>query len=132
MGSRGVSGSQRPPMENGTAVLTAVGHRKRRCHLYPDRCAAVAVRADPVHVWQSGDVCSTCIDRIMVRARLREQLEALQDRFGDLLAECEIKQFTGTDYAYRIFVDKSVWSQVLMTLSDELDIAGLVFCPGCG
>ena len=47
-------------------------------------------------------------DRIMVRARVRSQLEALKERFSDLLADCEIKEFAGTDYAFRIFVDKSI------------------------
>jgi len=60
-------------------------------------------------------------DRIMVRARLRTHLEALMDRFPDLLGESEIKEFVGTDYAFRIFVDKSVWTQVMAGLSDELD-----------
>ena len=60
-------------------------------------------------------------NRIMVRARLRTHLEALKDRFPDLLGECDIKDFVGTDYAFRIFVDKSVWTQVMTGLSDELD-----------
>ena len=60
-------------------------------------------------------------NRIMVRARLRTHLEALMDRFPDLLGESEIKEFVGTDYAFRIFVDKSVWTQVMAGLSDELD-----------
>ena len=60
-------------------------------------------------------------DRIMVRARLRPHLEALKDRFSDLLADCDIKEFPGTDYAFRIFVDKSVWSQVLVGLNEEMD-----------
>ena len=48
-------------------------------------------------------------------------MEALKDRFSDLLADCEIKGFAGTDYAFRIFVDKSVWSQVLVGLNEEMD-----------
>lgn len=60
-------------------------------------------------------------DRIMVRARVRSHLEALKQRFDDLLADCEIKEFAGTDYAYRIFVPKSVWSQVVVGLNEEMD-----------
>lgn len=60
-------------------------------------------------------------NRIMVRARLRTHLEGLKDRFPNLLGECEIKEFVGTDYAYRLFVDKAVWTQVMAGLSDELD-----------
>ncbi len=60
-------------------------------------------------------------NRIMVRARLRTHLEALKDRFPDLLGGFEIKEFAGTDYAFRLFVDKPVWSKVMAGLSDELN-----------
>jgi len=60
-------------------------------------------------------------DRIMVRARVRGHLVAIKKQFPDLLADCEIKEFAGTDYAFRIFVDKSVWSQVLVGLNEEMD-----------
>ena len=60
-------------------------------------------------------------DRMMVRARVRSHLDALKERFPDLLADCEIIEFAGTDYAFRIFVDKSVWSQVLVGLNEEMD-----------
>jgi hypothetical protein len=60
-------------------------------------------------------------DRIMVRARIRSHLESLKGRFSDVLADCEIKEFSGTDYAFRIFVDKSVWSQVIVGLNEEMD-----------
>jgi len=45
-------------------------------------------------------------DRIMVRARVRGHLEALMKRFPDLLGESEIQEFVGTDYAFRVFVQK--------------------------
>ncbi len=60
-------------------------------------------------------------DRIMVRARLRGHLEALQERFPTLVGSGEIREFTGSDYAYRIFVEKTVWSQVLVALNEEMD-----------
>ena len=60
-------------------------------------------------------------DRMKVRARVRSHLDALKERFPDLLADCEIIEFAGTDYAFRIFVDKSVWSQVLVGLNEEMD-----------
>jgi hypothetical protein len=59
--------------------------------------------------------------RIMVRTRIRKHLEALRERFPDLLGSCEVREFMGTDYAFRIFVDKPVWSQVLLELNEELD-----------
>lgn len=60
-------------------------------------------------------------DRVMVRARVRSQLEALQEQFADLVADCEILESSSTDYAYRIFVSKSVWAQVMVGLTEELD-----------
>ena len=60
-------------------------------------------------------------DRIMVRARLRGHLEALRERFSSLLANSEIMEFPGTDYAYRIFVPKVAWTQIMAELSSELD-----------
>jgi len=60
-------------------------------------------------------------NRIMVRARVRAHLEALKNRFLDLLDQCEVQEFAGTDYAFRIFVAKSVWSQVLSGLAQETD-----------
>jgi hypothetical protein len=59
--------------------------------------------------------------RIMVRARLRAHLEALQKRFPTLIGGCDIREFAGSDYAYRLFVEKPIWSQVLVELNNELD-----------
>lgn len=59
--------------------------------------------------------------RIMVRSRVRGHLDALKKRFSELLGQCEIQEFAGTDYAYRIFVDKPVWSQVVAGLAEETD-----------
>ena len=61
------------------------------------------------------------LNRMMVRARVRAHLDALKQRFPDLLGSCEIQDFAGTDYAYRIFVAKSVWAQVLAGLAEETD-----------
>lgn len=60
-------------------------------------------------------------DRIMVRARLAGHLENLKNRFPELIGECEIKEFKGSDYACRIFVPKSVWGQVAEQLAEETD-----------
>jgi hypothetical protein len=61
------------------------------------------------------------LNRMMVRARVRAHLDALKQRFPDLLNQCEIQDFAGTDYAFRIFVAKSVWAQVLAGLAEETD-----------
>jgi hypothetical protein len=60
-------------------------------------------------------------DRIMIRARLRGHLEALKNRFPDLLGQCEIQTSTGADYAFRMFTDKPVWCRVLAELARETD-----------
>jgi hypothetical protein len=60
-------------------------------------------------------------DRIMVRARTGAHLEALKERFPDLLGECPIREFANADYGFRIFVAKSAWSRVLEALAEETD-----------
>jgi hypothetical protein len=60
-------------------------------------------------------------DRIMVRARVREHLEALKERFSELLGQCESLDSAGTDYAFRLFVQKSAWIQVVAELAEETD-----------
>lgn len=59
--------------------------------------------------------------RVMVRARVRGHLEALKARLPELLAGSEIQHSKGTDYAYRLFVDKARWSSVLVRLNEEMD-----------
>lgn len=58
-------------------------------------------------------------DRIMVRSRLRRHLRLLQERFPDLIGQCEIQKNTGTDYAFRLFVPKNEWVHVLARLAEE-------------
>src|SRR4051812_30586421 len=60
-------------------------------------------------------------DRIMVRARVRGHLEALTKRYPDFVDKCEIQESSSTDYAFRLFVLKSVWVQVLAGLAEETD-----------
>jgi hypothetical protein len=58
-------------------------------------------------------------DRIMVRARVRDHLEALKRRFPALLGQSDIQESASTDYAYRLFVQKSAWAQALSALAEE-------------
>jgi len=60
-------------------------------------------------------------DRIMVRARVREHLDALKKRFPGLLGGCEIQDSADTDYAYRLFVPKPDWVKVVAGLAEETD-----------
>jgi hypothetical protein len=57
--------------------------------------------------------------RIMVRARQRVDLETLLKRLdqGDL----EILAWTGSDYAYRVFMPREMWLQYLENMGQELD-----------
>jgi hypothetical protein len=61
------------------------------------------------------------LDRIMVRARVRQHLEALKERFPSVLGESGIQEFAGTDYAFRLFISKSTWVQVLASLAEKTD-----------
>jgi hypothetical protein len=60
-------------------------------------------------------------DRVMVRARVRQHLDRLKDRFPDQLGSCDIAETRKTDYRYRLFVAKPVWCQVLSALAGEMD-----------
>ena len=60
-------------------------------------------------------------NRFKVRARVRDHLEALKARFPDLLGSHEIQDKGGTDYPFRIIIDKPAWTQILSALSDEID-----------
>lgn len=60
-------------------------------------------------------------DRIMVRGRLRSHLKALKERFPELIGGCEIQETAGTDYAFRFFVHKTAWVQVLAGLAEETE-----------
>jgi len=61
----------------------------------------------------------TDLNRIMVRARVRKHLESLKARFPELLGGCEIREFAHSDYAFRIFVAKPVWTEVMAGLAEE-------------
>ena len=43
------------------------------------------------------------------------------EEIRDLLGECDIQESALTDYAYRLFVKKSAWTQVLAGLAEETD-----------
>ena len=77
--------------------------------------AVCARQADGKH----GEPVDT--NRIMVRARIRSHLEALKKRFPNPLGDCDIQESAGTDYAYRLFVPKSAWTQVVAGLAEETD-----------
>lgn len=59
--------------------------------------------------------------RMMVRARASEHLENLKAKFPDELGNCTIILTKDTDYACRLFVDKSAWISVAAALAEETD-----------
>ncbi len=60
-------------------------------------------------------------ERVMVRARARGHLEALRERFPDLLGASEVLASAGTDYAFRLFATKAAWRETLAQLADDTD-----------
>jgi hypothetical protein len=59
-------------------------------------------------------------DKIMVRARVRGHIEALQERFGEF-GEAELIETPNADYRYRIIVDKAAWAEAVGRMIDEQD-----------
>ncbi len=59
-------------------------------------------------------------NRIMLRARDKGHLEALQRRFPKL-AGFKVQESTTNDYRCRIFIPKHLWAKVLAALANETD-----------
>ena len=59
-------------------------------------------------------------DKVMVRARLREHLVSLRDRFPDSeIGNAEILSWDGRDYKYRIILSKVAWVSALTEMAAE-------------
>ena len=76
--------------------------------------SAVCPRAEEGH----GSRIET--DRIMVRARVRKHIEALQARFGEL-GDAELIETLHADYRFRIIVDKTAWAEAVGQMIGEQD-----------
>ena len=59
-------------------------------------------------------------ETLMIRARSKNHLENLAKNFQDL-NDYQIATTYETDYRYRIFVPKNVWSNIMKELSNEID-----------
>jgi hypothetical protein len=57
----------------------------------------------------------------MVRARLRDHFDAYKNRSPELFGDFNIQVSAWTDYAYRLFVEKTLWMQVVAELASETD-----------
>ena len=55
---------------------------------------------------------------IQVRARVKKDLIRIMEKVG---ITGKIREFTGTDYAYRIFTTKTVWAKYLADYAMGLD-----------
>ena len=59
-------------------------------------------------------------ETVMVRARRKDHLESLRDRFP-ALADKKILTMPNADYRYRIIVPKQAWVSVVAELAEEQD-----------
>ncbi len=59
-------------------------------------------------------------DKIMVRARVKSHIEALQERFGEL-GDAELIETLNSDYRFRIIVDKTAWMEAVGRMIAEQD-----------
>ena len=59
-------------------------------------------------------------DKIMVRARVRGHIAALQERFGEF-GDAELIETPNADYRYRIIVDKAAWAEAVGRMIVEQD-----------
>lgn len=60
-------------------------------------------------------------DRMMVRARAKKHLVALRKRFNQQLADLPILETDNSEYRYRVFISKTVWSTIQSALAEEID-----------
>ena len=58
-------------------------------------------------------------DDLMVRARMREHLEAIQNRFPGMIGKLKIIEISEADYGYRLVVRRSIWAQIASELTME-------------
>lgn len=56
-------------------------------------------------------------DTVMVRARMKEHLVNLKERFP--LSAYKIEKNPDTDYRFRLIMPKAVWVQVLLAMAEE-------------
>lgn len=59
--------------------------------------------------------------QVMIRARVRDDLSRLANRIQRPELGDQIRDDIGTDYAYRVFVDKQVWLDYLLAAGRALN-----------
>jgi hypothetical protein len=60
-------------------------------------------------------------DLVIVRSRDRQHLERLKERFPHQFWRLKVHESAGTDYAYRIFVEKKTWAKLSAVLASEIN-----------
>ena len=58
---------------------------------------------------------------LVVEAVEAEHLEAIKAHLPDLIGNCFLKEVTDSAFKYQMIVDKNIWSQVMLSLSQELN-----------
>lgn len=69
----------------------------------------------------SATVSSLDSEAIQVRARDRDHLERLIERFPDELGALKILETTDSDYRYRLIVKRSAWPKIAARLAEDVD-----------
>ena len=62
-------------------------------------------------------------NRIMVRARVREDIDRLAERLAELTSSPapEVLAWAGSDYAFRVFIPRATWGRYLARLVTEME-----------
>lgn len=60
------------------------------------------------------------LEKMVVRARVKEHLTALKARFPVRLSGSKILEHTGTDYPFRIVVSRRDWKQMMIDLAGDV------------
>lgn len=58
--------------------------------------------------------------KFMIRARSKEHLKNLIEDYKQL-SNCKIVEMSHSDYKYRIFVDKNIWTDVMKDVVEDID-----------
>ena len=58
---------------------------------------------------------------LVIEAFDEQHLTALKSHLPDLIGNCFIKQVAESEFRFHMIVDKNIWSQVMLSLSQELN-----------
>ena len=58
---------------------------------------------------------------LVIEAFDEQHLTALKSHLPDLIGNCFIKKVADSEFRFHMIVDKNIWSQVMLSLSQELN-----------